>query len=581
MLWKKFKTKWYFDYVCYLWTAVFATLAFAPYNYSIFSLLSPLGLFWIEDKYKRNYKILLKKGLFFSFIFCLCSYYWINYMLVVFGGFNKIIAFLFFILYTLIVNWKFGVFLVSFSFLKSKLGKRNFFLVGFCILFAEFFTWQIFPWYYGNLLASNIILAQNIEFLGIYGLSALVFIFSYSIYKFPYKVFIKKSSKFNLVLKSNLLPFLLLSFFSISGFYLYQKWEKVEPSSTKQVVIIQPDAPLEFRDDRNPRETLNKLMERIESLALDSVIEGKPDIFVLPESGVPFFSTHNDNATTLYEPLYWWRYEALIYQLTNRFKANFYLNEVDASFLENKQNKENLVHHNNSVLFDPNGERREIYRKSYLLAFGEYFPLGETFPIVYKIFPQVARFVPGNEQNLISYYKNKTNSDFKKSHLKWQDSSFMNMQAHKDYYKENQTELEIAGKFLPLICYEVIIPEFVRKFYKTEMPDFIINITNDKWYGETVESYEHLDLARIRSIEYRRWMVRSTNSGTSAFIDHLGRIVDDNKTPLMKSLYHSGKVSVISSEPSFYLKFGNILSWLYLGLFTFYSLSIYIIKKNN
>jgi apolipoprotein N-acyltransferase len=579
MLWKKLKTKWYFDSICYLWTAVFATLSFAPYSYSIFSLLSPLGLFWIEHKYRRNYKTLLKKGLFFSFVFCLCSYYWINYMLVVFGGFPKLIAFLLFILYTLIVNWKFGVFLVSFSFLKTKLGKRNFLLAGFCILFAEFFTWQIFPWYYGNLLASNMILAQNIEFIGVYGLSALVFILSYAIYKFPYKVFIKKSSKFNLALKSNLAPFLLLCFFSISGFYLYQKWEKVEPSSTKQVVVIQPDAPLEFRDDRNPRETLNKLMEKIESLALDSVIDGKPDIFVLPESGVPFFSTHNDNATTLYEPLYWWRYEALIYQLTNRFKANFYLNEVDASFLNNKQSKENLVHHNNSVLFDPNGERRDSYRKSYLLAFGEYFPLGETFPIVYKIFPQVARFVPGEEQNLIPYYKNKTNSDFKKSHLKWQDSSFMNMQAHKDYYKENQTELEVAGKFLPLICYEVIIPEFVRKFYKTEMPDFIINITNDKWYGETVESYEHLDLARIRSIEYRRWMVRSTNSGTSAFVDHLGRIVDDNKTPLMKSLYYSGKVSVISSEPSFYLKFGNILSWFYIGLFSFYSLYIIIIKK--
>ena len=68
----------------------------------------------------------------------------------------------------------------------------------------------------------------------------------------------------------------------------------------------------------------------------------------------------------------------------------------------------------------------------------------------------------------------------------------------------------MAGKFLPLICYEVILPEFVRKFYKTEMPDFIVNITNDKWYGKTVESYEHLDLARLRSIEFRRWMVRAT-----------------------------------------------------------------------
>lgn len=57
----------------------------------------------------------------------------------------------------------------------------------------------------------------------------------------------------------------------------------------------------------------------------------------------------------------------------------------------------------------------------------------------------------------------------------------MTMSYLKDYYRDNNVELKEEGKFLPLICYEVIIPEFVRKFAKAGAPDFIVNITNDKW----------------------------------------------------------------------------------------------------
>jgi apolipoprotein N-acyltransferase len=154
--------------------------------------------------------------------------------------------------------------------------------------------------------------------------------------------------------------------------------------------------------------------------------------------------------------------------------------------------------------------------------------------------------------------------------LKWVDSSYMNMNQIKEYYKEKKIELELDGKFLPLICYEVILPEFVKKFYKKEMPDFIVNITNDKWYGPTVETAEHLDLARIRSIEYRRWMVRSTMSGSSAFVDHLGRIVDEKKTEPLSVAHYGRLVPVIDSEPTFYLKYGNLFVWIFLLLFLIY-----------
>lgn len=492
-------------------------------------------------------------------------------MLNEFGGFPYIIAFPLFLLYCFIVNWKFPVFISLFGYLKRKVGKRNFLLPAFCILVAEFGTWQIFPWYYGNLLASNLILAQTVEYFSIYGLSALVLILSYAIHSFPYKSFFakKKSPKKKIIWVYSFPIYILISFYSL-GYFLYLKWDAVTPKKSKQVLMIQPDSPLEFRDGRSIREAMEDLMLRIEKLVLDGSDKIKPDLIVLPESGIPFFSAHQTEATTQFENVYWYRFEALIFQLSNRLKTNFYFNETDASFKDNQANKKNLRYHNNSVLYDSNGERKENYYKSFLLAFGEYIPLGETFPVLYSIIPQIGRFVSGEEQNLISYYKNKQEPKFSKSELKWVDSSYMNMNQIKEYYKEKKIELELDGKFLPLICYEVILPEFVKKFYKKEMPDFIVNITNDKWYGPTVETAEHLDLARIRSIEYRRWMVRSTMSGSSAFVDHLGRIVDEKKTEPLSVAHYGRLVPVIDSEPTFYLKYGNLFVWIFLLLFLIY-----------
>lgn len=488
-------------------------------------------------------------------------------MLIVFGGFPLFMAIPLFLLYGLIVNWKFGAVMAIISFLKKKGFKHNIFMPGLAIILAEFFTWQIFPWYFGNLAAGNLILSQTVEYSGVYGLSILVFIVSYALYKLPLlRIHYLKRKYFKKVYGRFMLkPALILLLFIIVGFGLLKKWESVEPVSSKRVMIIQPDGPLEFRDGRSLRETMEELMNRIESLVLKEAEAGKPDLIVLPESGVPFYSTNNIPATTTFDPVYWSRYEALVFQLANRFKANVFINEVDSTFADNKPSRKSLRHFNNSVLFDPNGKRGEFYKKSYLLAFGEYIPFGEEIPVLYDIIPQIGHFLPGKEQNLITYYQNKQQPpEFKKSHLRWMDSSFMNMDSQRDYYKDYQVEVSESGKFLPLICYEVILPEFVRKFSKSGNPDFIVNITNDKWYGNTVEPYEHFELARLRSIEYRRWMVRGTNSGVSGFVDHLGRVTNNKFTKIGQSEAYSRNIDIIQSGPTFYLLFGNLLVWLYI-----------------
>jgi apolipoprotein N-acyltransferase len=80
------------------------------------------------------------------------------------------------------------------------------------------------------------------------------------------------------------------------------------------------------------------------------------------------------------------------------------------------------------------------------------------------------------------------------------------------------------------ICYEDIIPSFVRSILRSGNPDLLVNITNDAWFGDTTEPWIHLALAQLRAVEHRRFLVRSTNSGVSAFIDPVGRVIANTGT---------------------------------------------------
>jgi apolipoprotein N-acyltransferase len=78
--------------------------------------------------------------------------------------------------------------------------------------------------------------------------------------------------------------------------------------------------------------------------------------------------------------------------------------------------------------------------------------------------------------------------------------------------------------FQPLVCYEVIFPEFRVPASSPEFPQWIVNLTNDGWYGETSGPYQHFLAARLRAIEQGLPLVRAANTGISAVIDAYGRV---------------------------------------------------------
>jgi apolipoprotein N-acyltransferase len=81
-----------------------------------------------------------------------------------------------------------------------------------------------------------------------------------------------------------------------------------------------------------------------------------------------------------------------------------------------------------------------------------------------------------------------------------------------------------------LICYEDILTSFTNRLVRKGNPELLVNITNDAWFGDTSEPWEHLALAKFRAIEHRRFLIRSTNTGVSAIVDAAGRTVVQSGT---------------------------------------------------
>ncbi len=150
---------------------------------------------------------------------------------------------------------------------------------------------------------------------------------------------------------------------------------------------------------------------------------------------------------------------------------------------------------NTALSSNAKGEITGRYDKQYLLAFGEYLPFGDMFPILHQWSPNSGRFSSGSSLEPLPL--------------------------------ETKTGTHNVS---PLVCYEDILPSFANRVAAHARPELFVNMTNDAWFGDTAEPWEHLALSTFRAIEHRRFLVRSTNSGVSAIVDPNGRVVSHTGT---------------------------------------------------
>ncbi|HEY9533615.1 MAG TPA: apolipoprotein N-acyltransferase, partial [Mucilaginibacter sp.] len=115
----------------------------------------------------------------------------------------------------------------------------------------------------------------------------------------------------------------------------------------------------------------------------------------------------------------------------------------------------------------------------------------------------------------------------------------------------------------PVICYESIWGEWVAKSVRNGA-QFIAIITNDGWWENTSGKDQHLDYAKLRAIETRRWVCRSANTGISAFINERGDIVQQSKwwvrTALKQNINLNSDITFYVDHGDYIPKFASLLA---------------------
>lgn len=248
------------------------------------------------------------------------------------------------------------------------------------------------------------------------------------------------------------------------GYGLFRLSEKTECDSQK-ICYVQGN----FRQDEKwAPENRNLTLETYLDLSR-SICAEKPDVIVWPEAALPFRL----------------RYSAVAYNAVARLTR-----ECDTTLATGSPDRmtiDNVRHYYNSVfVIDRDGQFGERYDKMHLVPFGEYVPYPKLLYFVDKLTQgAVGNFTAGDKYTVF------TESEF---------------------------------PFSVYICYETIFPDQLRIFVQ-KGARFLLNVTNDAWFGRSAASYQHFSMTVFRAIENRVPIVRAANTGISGAFSHHGEII--------------------------------------------------------
>ncbi|HEY1210175.1 MAG TPA: apolipoprotein N-acyltransferase [Terracidiphilus sp.] len=232
-----------------------------------------------------------------------------------------------------------------------------------------------------------------------------------------------------------------------------------------------------------------------------------PDLVVWPESPAPFIE---QNA----------RFEQAMTSLARHAQAPLIVGNlgVDVSV------EGGLRYYNSARIEGADGMRVGRYDKIHLVPFGEYIPYKELLFFAHKLTGRVSEFTRGTDRKVFRL-------------------PAANGEAHR------------YGVF---ICYESVFADEVRQFAQLGA-EVLVTISDDGWYGDTSAPWQHLNMARMRAIENRRWLLRDTNNGITAVIDPYGRVrqsIPRHQTDALPAQFG------FRSDVTFYTAHGDVFGWL-------------------
>jgi apolipoprotein N-acyltransferase len=303
------------------------------------------------------------------------------------------------------------------------------------------------------------------------------------------------------------------------GYDRLEKSTKKDDAPHIKIALIQGNIPQE--EKWNPAQA-KFILKKYEALTLEALKE-KPDLLVWPETSLPSDLRKDKYLNHRIKKL---AYQAGCYLLLG---GN-----------DDRIDEEGIVT-NAAFLISPQGEIVDQYDKIHLVPYGEYVPGRKWTPWVGKITIGEIDFSPGHIFKV------------------FQMSSFA---------------------FSSVICFEDVLVQHVRKFAKAGA-QFIVNVTNDAWFGKSQAAEQHLHLSRFSAIANGISLVRATNTGVSAFVSPYGKIlqtIHDDRGERVEVEGIAVREIEVKSLETFYRKWGDIFSWMCGGIVLIF-LTSSMIKK--
>jgi len=296
------------------------------------------------------------------------------------------------------------------------------------------------------------------------------------------------------------------------------------PAAPRQIkaALIQPSIPQTMIWDE--REAITRFHQVLDWSTKALAEQPKAQLLVWPEAAVPslfLWDTNLYDGKTIYES---------ITGLAREQKVWLIMGADDAEPLPGG----NVNFYNSSFLINPEGEVLAKYRKRRLVIFGEYVPFSRWLPILSKMVQSQGEFVPGNQPVAFPL-----------------------------------GSLNVITSVL--ICFEDVFPHLTREYVQPDT-DFLLNLTNNGWFGESAAQWQHAASAVFRAVENNLPLVRCANNGLTCWVDRRGGmhgVYFGGSKDIYKAGYKIFDIPVGAGGkyvPTFYRRYGDLFGWLCCGI---------------
>lgn len=523
---------WFHMLLATLGGAAAVVLSFAPWNFFPLAFIALIPVLSVTRHVSD--RSTFRRAWLFGILTNIGGFPWVVGLVVKFGGMPSFVG----VLLLLVLAMHQGLVPAIAFWLARKVergfGWRHGYALAATYVLAEFLVPIIFPWRLGHSQVYHLSFLQLAELGGVHLMTFVVVLVNVALFDWIRRI---RSARKHGSHPTPAIVYITIALFFIVEVYGVLRVRSVESQQaslpTLRMGLVEGD--IEIEDKWNPR-LYDKNLYTYQKLSAEAVEQGA-ELIVWPESAytqsIYFYQTEEDGPVERSRVLPHDLFRLLTSPepLANTAQAdarniippphrNAAQRGFEAPLLTGAtilrettdEEKQSLpprrdgqprthLEFNSSILLAKDGTLEGMAHKYSLMPISERLPgadwVWQTFRInLYQIVPESGLFGRGDGPTVLEHQQERPND-------------------------EDPRSVRIGM----LNCYEDLMPGFVRKMGKQE-PQLLLNQSNDAWFGRYIEPDQHMALAVPRAVEARTWLVRSTNTGVSSFIDASGRVRD-------------------------------------------------------